>query len=147
MEVIKKSIESVINFKSEPNVQTESTVFKLHYKVTVIALAVFSVLITSKQYFGDPIKCVVDNKDYKEYAETYCWLYGTYVYEGSSDLYQSDLPKKWQSYYQWVPLIFAIQALFFYVPYYLWSVWEGNKMHFLAKDLGENFKEAIFFSS
>lgn len=139
MDVIKKSVESVINFKNEQKLHTESTVFKLHYKLTVIALAVFSMLITSKQYFGDPIKCIVDAKDHKEYVETYCWLYGTYIYEGTSNINRLDRPKKWQSYYQWVPLILAIQALFFYVPYYLWTMWEGKKMQFLAKDLGGCF--------
>lgn len=41
-------------------------------------LIVFSILVTSKQYFGDPINCdVVDDR--KTVIDTYCWIYGTFT--------------------------------------------------------------------
>lgn len=38
----------------------DNNVFRLHYKVTAIILVTASLLVTSKQYIGDPIDCIVD---------------------------------------------------------------------------------------
>ena len=38
----------------------DNNVFRLHYKVTVIILVVASLLVTSRQYIGDPIDCLVE---------------------------------------------------------------------------------------
>ena len=46
-------------FKLE-STATDNVVFRLHYKATFIILAVCSVLVTSKQYIGDPIDCIVE---------------------------------------------------------------------------------------
>lgn len=58
-------------------IHTDNNVFKLHYKVTVILLLAFSVLLTSKQYFGDPIDCDVEER--KEVIDTFCWISGTFT--------------------------------------------------------------------
>lgn len=62
-------------------IHTDNNVFKLHYKFTVIMLIIFSILLTSKQYFGDPIDCDVQEK--KDVIDTYCWIYGTYIIRGT----------------------------------------------------------------
>ncbi len=36
----------------------DNNVFRLHYKATVIFLVAFSLLVTSNQYFGNPIECI-----------------------------------------------------------------------------------------
>lgn len=33
----------------------DNNIFRLHYKATVIILIAFSLLVTSRQYIGDPI--------------------------------------------------------------------------------------------
>ena len=38
----------------------DNNVFRLHYKATFIVLVVCSLLVTSKQYIGDPIDCIVE---------------------------------------------------------------------------------------
>lgn len=43
----------------------------------------------------------------------------------------------WHLYYQWVAVVLLIQAFFFYIPWYLWNVWEGGRLEKLVKDLGE----------
>lgn len=68
------SFKSLIKLKQ---IHTDNNVFKLHYKVTVILLLAFSVLLTSKQYFGDPIDCDVEER--KEVIDTFCWIYGTFI--------------------------------------------------------------------
>ena len=40
--------------------QTDGSVFRLHYKATVMILVICSVLVTSRQYVGDPIDCLVE---------------------------------------------------------------------------------------
>lgn len=44
---------------------------------------------------------------------------------------------KFHHYYQWVALIFALQAAFFYLPRYLWSTWEGGRLGQLISELGK----------
>ena len=39
---------------------TDNNVFRLHYKATFIVLVVASLLVTSRQYIGDPIDCIVE---------------------------------------------------------------------------------------
>ena len=50
-------VKALFKFES---VATDNVVFRLHYKATFIVLAVCSVLVTSKQYIGDPIDCIVE---------------------------------------------------------------------------------------
>ena len=38
----------------------DNNVFRLHYKATFIVLVVASLLVTSRQYIGDPIDCIVE---------------------------------------------------------------------------------------
>ena len=38
----------------------DNNVFRLHYKATFIILTTASLLVTGKQYIGDPIDCIVD---------------------------------------------------------------------------------------
>lgn len=74
-------IDFLNSFKSLVKVEkihTDNNVFKLHYKFTVILLIIFSILLTSKQYFGDPIDCDVDGSR-KDVIDTYCWIYGTFI--------------------------------------------------------------------
>lgn len=39
----------------------DNNVFRLHYKITVIILVTASLLVTSMQYIGNPIECIVDD--------------------------------------------------------------------------------------
>ena len=38
----------------------DNNVFRLHYKVTGVILIMASLLVTSRQYIGDPIDCIVE---------------------------------------------------------------------------------------
>ena len=52
----------------------DNNIFRLHYKATFIILIVASLLVTSKQYVGDPIDCI----GHKQYDQ-FCWIQSTYT--------------------------------------------------------------------
>ena len=54
-------------------VQIDNNIFRLHYSITVILLLAFCVIITTKQYVGDPIDCVRSEAIPQSVINTYCW--------------------------------------------------------------------------
>lgn len=125
----------------------DNNVFRLHYKATVIILIAFSLLVTSRQYIGDPIDCIVDEIPLAV-MDTYCWIYSTFTipnrlggrpgidvaHPGVSSHNEND-EVKYHKYYQWVCFVLFFQAILFYVPRYLWKTWEGGRIKMLVLDL------------
>jgi len=126
----------------------DNNVFRLHYKATVIILIAFSLLVTSRQYIGDPIDCIVDEIP-MNIMDTYCWIYSTYTIPNrltgriGHDIVQPGVAShvdgkdevKYHKYYQWVCFALFFQAMLFYVPRYLWKTWEGGRIKMLVLDL------------
>lgn len=54
-------------------IQIDNNVFKLHYSITVILLLAFCIIITTKQYVGDPIDCLRSDAIPQSVINTYCW--------------------------------------------------------------------------
>lgn len=81
-----KVLGSLSSLGNIANVHTDNAVFQLHYRFTVVMLLLFSILITTKQYFGDPIDCDTSGTTgvHKDVVETFCWIYGTYTLKGST---------------------------------------------------------------
>lgn len=44
--------------------------------------------------------------------------------------------KVYQRYYQWISLVFIVQAAILYIPAHLWKISEGGLMHKICADLG-----------
>lgn len=40
------------------HIKTDSPVFRLHYSITVMFLLSFSLIVTTRQYVGNPIDCI-----------------------------------------------------------------------------------------
>lgn len=125
----------------------DNNVFRLHYKATVIMLIAFSLLVTSRQYIGDPIDCIVDEIPL-HVMDTYCWIYSTFTIPDRTGIVGKDMVQpgvvthvegedevKYHKYYQWVCFTLFFQAMLFYVPRYLWKCWEGGKLKMLVLDL------------
>jgi hypothetical protein len=126
----------------------DNNIFRLHYKVTVIILVAFSLIVTSRQYIGDPIDCIVDEIPLAV-MDTYCWIYSTFtipnrlagrigqdiVSPGVSSHVHGDDEEKYHKYYQWVCFVLFFQAMFFYLPRYLWKTWEAGRLKMLTLDL------------
>lgn len=125
----------------------DNNVFRLHYKATVIILIAFSLLVTSRQYIGDPIDCIVDEIPLPV-MDTYCWIYSTFTipnrlggrpgidvaHPGVASHNEND-EVKYHKYYQWVCFVLFFQAILFYIPRYLWKTWEGGRIKMLVLDL------------
>ncbi|XP_022176722.1 innexin inx2-like [Myzus persicae] len=130
----------------------DNFVFKLHYKATLCILLGCSILVTCRQYFGDAIDCMVDGIP-SGIMDTYCWIYSTFTipdrfdgkegrtmaHPGVSDFEEGVDGVKYHKYYQWVCFVLFFQAMFFYVPRYIWKIWEAGRMKVLVLDLNSPF--------
>ena len=68
---------SLKDFLKFDHVWIDNNVFRLHYKATVIIFVTASLFVTSRQYIGDPIDCMVDGVP-GGIMDTYCWIHSTY---------------------------------------------------------------------
>lgn len=129
-------------------INIDNNVFKLHYKATVIFLILFSLLVTGRQYFGDPIDCIQRDDIPANIIDTYCWIHSTFtlpdafnktvgveVPHPGIDKFVRGERRIYHKYYQWVCFVLFLQAIMFYVPRYLWKIWEGGRLRSLVLDL------------
>jgi len=65
------------DFLKFDHVWIDNNVFRLHYKATVLIFVTASLFVTSRQYIGDPIDCMVDGVP-GGIMDTYCWIHSTY---------------------------------------------------------------------
>lgn len=127
---------------------TDCSVFRLHYRVTVMVLLAFTFIVTSRQYIGAAIMCVHTEEIPKEVLNTYCWIHPTYTLSSAHwkrvgvdvphpgvDKTRDEKDKKHVKYYQWVGFLLFFQSILFYIPRWLWKNWEAGKIHALMMDL------------
>jgi len=128
----------------------DNNIFRLHYKGTFIILVTASLLVTSRQYIGDPIDCIVEEIP-NGVMDTYCWIHSTFsipnrvLGELGTDIAHpgvappGDLEEgtevRYHKYYQWVCFTLFFQAILFYIPRYLWKTWEAGKVKMLVQDM------------
>ncbi|XP_030386638.1 innexin inx5 [Scaptodrosophila lebanonensis] len=75
-----KPLSKYLQFKS---IRIYDAVFTIHSKCTVVILLTCSLLLSARQYFGDPIQCISEEKNI-EYVQSYCWTMGTYILKWES---------------------------------------------------------------
>lgn len=128
-------------------ISIDNNSFKLHYKATTFVLIASSLLLTQKHYFSDPIDCLEVGSVASDVLDTYCWITDVYTvpslldgkigkdfaHTGVGKSNQGD--RDYHKYYQWVTLFVFFQALLFYVPRYIWKIWEGGKVKMLVSEL------------
>ncbi|XP_012061065.1 PREDICTED: innexin inx2-like [Atta cephalotes] len=132
------------------SVRVDNVVFRLHSRITVLLLLVCTILVTAKQYIGEPISCMTDASIDKDPVNAYCWIYSTFTVSrhlkgipgrgvASAGVGQA-LPgdeARHHRYYQWVCFVLGLQAISFYVPRALWGVWERGTISLLSRDLAK----------
>ena len=69
--------KEVQKFLKLDSVWIDNNVFRLHYKLTVLIFVTSSLLVTSKQYIGDPIDCIASDVP-GNIMDTYCWIHSTF---------------------------------------------------------------------
>lgn len=113
------------------HIKTDSPVFRLHYSITVMILMSFSLIVTTRQYVGNPIDCVHTKDIPEDVLNTYCWIHSTYAlkslfrkkigvevpYPGIGNSEGKLIDRKVYKYYQWVCfcLFFQVNGVLFYL--------------------------------
>ncbi|KAF5275882.1 hypothetical protein FQR65_LT04121 [Abscondita terminalis] len=141
------------NFKLKPKAYTiDNLAFKLHYRVTTLMLVVATVLVTSRQYIGEHIRCIGDSGVPAHVMNTFCFFTATFTvikhlnstlvdkealaHPGVGPMgVNTDEPTKRHAYYQWVPFVLFGQALMFYFTHLLWKKLEGGRLRNLVDGL------------
>ncbi|GAA56226.1 innexin unc-9 [Clonorchis sinensis] len=128
---------------------------RLNYQLTGLLLFVFVGIIGIRQYVGKPIHCWTPQeftRSWEEYAENYCWVASTYFvrlhsYPGPPPP-QMVYPQgtmtsgRFISYYQWAPILLAIQSFLFYLPCLIWRLFSSRSGFHVSINLTEH-KESI----
>nr|QQY02558.1 innexin 7 [Cryptocotyle lingua] len=102
---------------------------QLNYQFTSGMLIVFIVMIGFRQYVGKPLHCWVPQEftsSWEDYAENLCWVQNTYFLLPNEAIPEEDfemLRVRHISYYQWVAIVLAGQAMMAWVPQMFWRVW------------------------
>lgn len=100
----------------------DDLVDRLSHLYTAMMFVVFCLIVSSKQYVGDPIHCWVPGhftSNYAEYTNKICWVSNTYYLPPNEEI-PDETPRKQIGYYQWVPMFLLAQAILFYLPYIIW---------------------------
>jgi len=130
---------------------TDNAVFRLHYKITAAVMLSFCVVVSAFQYIGDPINCFGmpgATPTMEKVIDEYCWIQSTFTLPNAFnkkvgvevphpgiDKWKPGDERVFHTYYQWVCFVLFFQALFFYIPHYLWKIWEGGLLQTLVMDL------------
>lgn len=102
---------------------------RISHRYTAVLMLVFTVLVSTKTYVGDPIICWVPaffKGGHKKYANNICWIKNTYYLPFEERIPGQELPRPYIGYYQWVPIVLLLQALMFYVPTIFWRLFSGS---------------------
>ncbi|XP_065571446.1 innexin inx2-like [Artemia franciscana] len=108
------------------------------------------------QLFGSAIHCTTSELDLEKsgqigYFELYCWIHSKFIlpetsvftnhkigvdiaYPGIGPYTTKDKAKSIK-YYEFVVFFLLLQALLFYIPRYIWRMWESNRMEMLLRNL------------
>ncbi len=132
------------------HIHIDSSVFRLHWCISSVILLTFSVIVTTRQYVGNPIDCIHTKDVPDDVFDLYCWIHSTYTIPRALSLNVGDQiahpgvvtsnvgeddERRYVSYYQWVGFTLFFQAVLFYVPRWLWKNWEAGKIAALMMDL------------
>ena len=91
------------------------------YIPTKLVFILCSVIVLQCLSHHTPPFCLFPPGSHTKYATSFCWVRNTYYVPLDERLPKPDEPREHViPYYQWVPFILLIQALFFYLPSAFW---------------------------
>lgn len=146
-------IAGMIKVRYGTKADIDSPFFKLHYRTTATILFICCILVTANDLIGNTIDCISGTIP-GNVLNTYCWIMSTFsvpgktaVGKGNNFAYQGvkpyvagehddeNLPLRKHAYYQWVPFVLFLQGILFYLPHWLWKVFEDRKMQKITNGL------------
>lgn len=72
-----RPLQSILQIKQ---VNSTDLIWRLHCRVTVFLLLLASLLLSARQYFGNPIDCVIGSGTVSSSTmNEFCWIMGTYI--------------------------------------------------------------------
>ncbi|KAH9380017.1 hypothetical protein HPB48_006165 [Haemaphysalis longicornis] len=108
------------------HVKIDNCVFRLHWMVTSSLLVAFSLLVSARQYVGDPIECMPPASNFPmNVLNSYCWIHSTFTMPTALNKRLGvDVPhpgidnsagseRRYTAYYQWVALVLVSAGLAF----------------------------------
>ncbi|OAF69576.1 hypothetical protein A3Q56_02698 [Intoshia linei] len=116
-------LNNVISFTSFNSRADDDFADRLSHRYTVGFLIVFSGIVSTTQYVGNPIQCwcpAIFTSSHQEFTNKICWIKNTYylplhAIAGSNYQFKLNI-----GYYQWIPIFLLIQCVMFYLPCYIW---------------------------
>ncbi|CAH8519605.1 unnamed protein product [Heterobilharzia americana] len=110
---------------------------RANFQWNVIILLLCMILVTLRQYFMTPLVCylptTVSGVNADSYITNLCWIEGTFPINLTSGIVPHKL-QDWEAlrpqqmnYYQWVPLVLGLQAILYYLPRIIWSIFTYNR--------------------
>ncbi|KFD49456.1 hypothetical protein M513_09641 [Trichuris suis] len=123
-EEVRGLVEKMSQLEREVN---DDFVDRANYFYTPSALLIFALIVSTRQWIGQPIECWVPAEfkyAWEEYTENYCYIQDTYWLPMSQTIPLGTVNtfEKRISYYQWVPFILGTQAIIFCSPFALWRL-------------------------
>lgn len=115
-------------FQSKSKIDSDF-IDRLNDRYTINILTIFTIIVSTKQYVGEPINCWMPahfTANHERYSNSYCWIQNTYYLPFRENIPNEYDKKCMIAYYQWVPMILLVQAVFFYAPYLLWKTYNGR---------------------
>ncbi|KAL3854757.1 hypothetical protein ACJMK2_014006 [Sinanodonta woodiana] len=120
-------LDAVPSFTKFRGSRNDDLIDRVSHVYTVLVLLIFAIVSTTDQYVGTPLHCWYPSEFrgwYEKYAEFFCWTSSTYVVSWDEPI-PFDVSKRKDNeitYYQWVPLILALQAFLFKLPHLVWKL-------------------------
>ncbi|UJR37058.1 hypothetical protein I4U23_029763 [Adineta vaga] len=101
---------------------------RLNHRHTVFVLLIFSAILASRLFISDLIICWTPGEftgNFVSYTRHYCYVTNTYymsMNESIPTLNDAHIRRRRSIYYyQWIPILLALQSLLFLIPRLIWS--------------------------
>ena len=122
-----KLLRTLLSLKEAKTRRDDDFSDRLSRQYTTGLFVVFALVVSTKQFVGDPISCwcpATFTDSHRQYANTICWI-STKFYVPFDERIPSTGPDTWRGrqrigYYQWIPLFLLVEALLSFLPTLLW---------------------------
>ncbi|CAL8126920.1 unnamed protein product [Orchesella dallaii] len=135
-------------FKLE-SVKTDTVVFRLHYKLSVWLIILYSIAYVYVQ-LNKPISCMFSKADEigsnSDVMNDFCWVHGAYslnrtslpggqIFPGVRGFTSKEEPVRYHNYYIWMYFIIVCMIIMLHTPRQLWRCIENGLLKTLSEKI------------